>query len=215
MSETSPGIAALSYPNRGLRIMACHWPTPSELPQFCSCGDIDCPTPARHPIGTLTIDQATANLGQLARWWQANPRRQRRHDVRRTSRGHRAAPSGTAGHPHASPQGPPCSQAPMIYADQGVVHLLVKPDPFLDQSAADIASHPTSSTDKVVITPPGTLVLLPPSRSMTRLRIHWMSHLHHVDRLPEAAHMLEVLTELRKDGVLDELDPRLFSSSPA
>jgi Bifunctional DNA primase/polymerase, N-terminal len=215
MSETSPGIAALSYPNRGLRIMACHWPTPSELPQFCSCGDIDCPTPARHPIGTLTIDQATANLGQLARWWQANPAANvaTMSDERvGVIELHHPARPGTL---MQALKAHHAAQAPMIYADQGVVHLLVKPDPYLDQSAADIASHPTSSTDKVVITPPGTLVLLPPSRSMTRLRIHWMSHLHHVDRLPEAAHMLEVLTELRKDGVLDELDPRLFSSSPA
>jgi hypothetical protein len=101
------------------------------------------------------------------------------------------------------------------HADQGVVHLLVKPDPDLDQSAAGIASHPTSSLDKVVIRPPGTLILLPPSRRMNRIRTYWMTHLYHVDRLPEAAHMLELLTELRKNSVLDELIPPLPSRGPA
>jgi hypothetical protein len=31
----------------------------------------------------------------------------------------------------------------------------------------------------------------------------------------QAAHMLELLTELRKNGVLDELNPRLPSRGPA
>jgi hypothetical protein len=86
--------------------------------------------------------------------------------------------------------------------------MLVKPNSDLDHSAADIASHPTSDIDKVAITPPGTLILLPPSRRMNRLRTHWMSHLYHVKRLPDAAYMLELLTELRAKGVLDELTPR-------
>ena len=58
-----------------------------------------------------------------------------------------------------------------------------------------------------MITPPGTLVLLPPSTQMTGRRIRWMSHLHHVDSLPTATHMLEVLTGLRNNGVLNELRP--------
>jgi hypothetical protein len=89
------------------------------------------------------------------------------------------------------------------------VHLLVKPDSDLGHSAAELASHPTSDIDKVVITPPGTLILLPPSRRMNRLHTHWLSRLYHVNRLPEAAYILGLLTELRAKGVLDELTPRL------
>src|SRR6266542_1035387 len=100
-------------------------------------------------------------------------------------------------------------QAPMFHAGQGVMYLLVKPDLGPDQSALEIASHRASDIDRVVITPPGTLVLLPPSRHMTGRRIRWMSHLHHVERLPTAAHMLEILTGLRKNGVLNELLPML------
>ena len=215
MSEATPGTAALSYPGRGLRVMACHWPTPCELPQFCSCGDVDCPTPARHPIGTFAIDQATTSLGQLARWWQANPAA---NPATMTDEQvgvielHHPARPGTL---FQALKAHRANQAPMIYADQGVAHLLVKPDPDLDPSAADLACHPTSGIDKVVISPPGTLILLPPSRRMNRLRIHWMTHLYHVDRLPEAAHMLELLTELRKNGVLDEVTPSLPSRGPA
>jgi hypothetical protein len=43
--HTTPGGIALTYPHRGLRIIASHWPAPAELPQFCSCGEIACPTP--------------------------------------------------------------------------------------------------------------------------------------------------------------------------
>jgi hypothetical protein len=209
MSDTPPEIAALSYPDRGLRIMACHWPTPAELPQFCSCGDIACPTPARHPIGTFTTRDATTDLSQLARWWKANPAANiatvTDERVGVIELRHPAKP-GTLIQVLKDHQ---VNQAPMIHADQGVVHLLVKPDSDLDHSAADIASHPTSDIDKVVITPPGTLILLPPSRRMNRLRTHWMSHLYHVNRLPEAAYILELLTELRAKGVLDDLTPRL------
>jgi Bifunctional DNA primase/polymerase, N-terminal len=210
MPETqSSGAAALTYPDRGLRIIASHWPTPGDLPQFCSCGDLVCPTPARHPIGTLTTRDATSDLGQLARWWQANPTANlatitdERLGVIEL---HHPTKPGTLMQALKTHQ---ADQAPMIYADQGVLHLLVKPDPRLDHSAAEVASHPTSDIDKVVITPHGTLVLLPPSRRMTGMRIRWMGHLYHLDRLPEAARMLEVLTELRKNGVLNELLPML------
>ena len=69
----APGSAALVYPQLGLPVLACHWPAPAELPQFCSCGALDCRTPARHPLGTLTPADATRDLGQLARWWLACP----------------------------------------------------------------------------------------------------------------------------------------------
>jgi bifunctional DNA primase/polymerase-like protein len=210
MSGTqSPGAAALSYPNRGLRILACHWPTPADLPQFCSCGDLACPTPARHPIGTLTTRDVTPDLGQLARWWLANPTANlatitdERLGVIEL---HHPARPGTLVQALKAHQ---ADQAPMIHADQGVLYLLVRPDPRQDHSAADVASHPTSDIDKVVITPPGTLVLLPPSRRMTGMRIRWTGHLHHVNRLPEAAHLLDLLAELRKNGVLNELHPML------
>ena len=210
MPETqSSGAAALSYPSRGLRIIACHWPTPADLPQFCSCGDLACPTPARHPIGTLTTRDATDDLGQLARWWLAHPPANlatvtdERLGVIEL---HHPAKPDTLVRALKAHQ---ADQAPMIHTDQGVLHLLVEPDPRLDHSAAQVASHPTSDIDKVVLTPPGTLVLLPPSRRMTCLLIRWTGHLYHVDRLPEAARMLEVLSELRKNGVLNELCPML------
>jgi Bifunctional DNA primase/polymerase, N-terminal len=210
MPETqSPGAAALSYPSRGLRIIACHWPTPADLPQFCSCGDLACPTPARHPIGTLTTRDATSDLGQLARWWLANPSANiatitdERLGVIEL---HHPTKPGTLVQALKAHQ---ADQAPMIHADQGMLHLLVKPDLRLDDAAAQVAPHPTSDIDKVVITPPGTLVLLPPSRRMTGMRIRWMGHLYHLDHLPEAARMLEILTELRKNGVLNELLPML------
>ncbi len=205
----SPGPAALSYPSRGLRIMACHWPAPADLPQFCSCGDLACPTPARHPIGTLTTDDLTEDLGQLSRWWLAHPAANAAtitdERVGVIELHHPAKPDSVirALKEHQA------DQASVIYADEGVLHLLVKPDPRLDHSVTETASHASSDIDKVVIASPGSLILLPPSRRMTGMRTRWLRRPYHVNRLPEAAHVLGVLAQLRKNGVLDELWPIL------
>jgi Bifunctional DNA primase/polymerase, N-terminal len=205
--HTAPGAIALTYPHRGLRIIACHWPAPAELPQFCSCGDITCPTPASHPIATLTASDATADLGQLGRWWLANPTANPAtvtdERVGIIELHHPARPDALL---HAMKQHN-ADQAPMFHVGQGVMHLLVKPKLGLDDAAVEVASHHISDIEKVVITPPGTLVLLPPAAHMTGRRIRWMRQLHHADALPTATHMLEVLTGLRKNGVLNELRP--------
>ncbi len=205
--HTAPGAIALTYPHRGLRIIACHWPAPTELPQFCSCGDIACPTPARHPIGTLTTNDATTDLGQLGRWWlahpTANPATITDERVGVIELHHPAKPDAllyAMKNHHAD-------QAPMFHAGQGVMYLLVNPNLGLDDSAVAVASQRISDIEKVVVTPPGTVVLLPPSTTMTGRRIRWMSHLHNVDSLSTATHMLEVLTGLRKNGVFSELLP--------
>lgn len=205
--HTSPGAMAQSYPHRGLRVIACHWPVPVELPGFCSCGDIACPTPAGHPIGRLTASDATADLGQLGRWWlahpTANPATITDERVGVIEMHHPATPEALrdAMREHHA------DQAPSFHAGQGVMYLLVKPDLDLDRSAVEAASHRTSNIEKVMVTPPGTLVLLPPSTHMTARRIRWMRHLYHVDSLPTVTHMLEVLTGLRKNGVFSELLP--------
>src|SRR6266536_5866156 len=69
----SPGSAALAYPSRGVPSLPCTWPAPADLPHFCSCGNLNCPTPAHHPIGTLTTADVTQDRGQLSRWWTAHP----------------------------------------------------------------------------------------------------------------------------------------------
>lgn len=207
--HTTPGAIALTYPHRGLRIIASHWPAPAELPQFCSCGDIACPTPACHPIGTLTASDATTDLGQLGRWWlahsTANPATVTDEGVGVIELHHPARPDALL----YAMKGHRADQAPMFHAGQGVMYLLVKPKLGLDDSAIEVASNRISNIEKVVVTPTGTLVLLPPSTNMTGRRIRWMSHLHHVDSLPTAARMLEVLTGLRRNGVLNELRPML------
>jgi hypothetical protein len=165
--HTTPGAIALTYPHRGLHIIACHWPAPAELPQFCSCGDIACPTPACHPIGTLTASDATENLGQLGRWWlahpNANPATITDDRVGVIELHHPAKPDALlyAMKEHRA------DQAPMVHGGQGVMSLLVKPNLGLDDAAVEVASHRISEIEKVVITPPGTLVPLPPSTQMT------------------------------------------------
>ena len=118
------------------------WPAPAELPQFCSCGDIACPTPACHPIGTLTARDATADLGQLGRWWLAHPTANLAtitdERVGVIELHHPAKPDAllyAMKEHHAD-------QAPMVHAGQGVMSLLVKPNLGLDDSAVEVAFPP-------------------------------------------------------------------------
>ncbi len=199
----SPGAAALAYPTCGLPILACHWPTPTELPQFCSCGALDCPTPARHPLGTLTPHDATRDLAQLARWWQATPAANPATLTDPTHLGvielhHPANPDRIVQLLNLHTVDP----CPVIAAP-GRLHLLVRPDP----TAA--APDPTAASNGTLTShAPGTL-LLPPSRLMSGQRLRWIRRLSHTTRLRPAASVLVQLRDVLATGALDALHPLL------
>ncbi len=73
--------AALEYAARGIAVVASHFPvatsgTDPECSQgglACSCGRVDCPTPARHPIWTTTVADATLATVELVQWWLGMP----------------------------------------------------------------------------------------------------------------------------------------------
>jgi hypothetical protein len=204
----SPDSAALAYPGRGLAVLAAHWPAPDGLPQFCSCGNLDCPRPAHHPIGTLAAADATRDLGQLSRWWLAYPsanlatftddsrigmielhHHAKADHIIRLLNTHRADPG------------------PVIQAGQGRLLFLVKPtQPHPDHEPTIGYS---SNTGEVARLTPGTLVLLPPSRLMNGERLRWMRRLCHTTRLPEAAPLLALLIDFLESGTLDDLHPLL------
>jgi hypothetical protein len=206
-NNQSPGAAALTYPGRGLPVVACHWPAPADLPQFCSCGSLDCPAPARHPIGTLTIEDVAADVRQVSRWWLAHP-----------TANLAMVTSGRVGvvalHHSARPdhiirllntrQADP---GPIIHAGEGLLHLLVKPDQRLDVPTTEAIPLASSAGSEAVAIPLGTPILLPPSRLMTGTRIRWIRRLYHTSRLPDAASLLGVLNDLLETGMLDELHP--------
>jgi hypothetical protein len=73
--------AALEYAALGIAVVASHFPVPAmdAGPEplggalACSCGKADCHTPARHPVWTATVEDATVDTVSLVQWWVAIP----------------------------------------------------------------------------------------------------------------------------------------------
>lgn len=211
LMPTTPSLvrAALSYPTRGLAVLPCHWPAPPNLPQFCSCGDLECPWPARHPIGILTTADATRDLGQLSRWWLAHPIA----NVGFTTDGTRV---GVLELHHGAPADEVlrllnenlADAGPVILTGPGRLQFLVTPDgTSAGQTPADIdedPSDPALPAAHVTYLEPGTVVLLPPSRLMDGERSRWLRRLVTTTRLPDAGPLLDTLIRLADSGALDD-----------
>ncbi len=205
----SPGSAALAYPGRGLAVLAAHWPAPADLPQFCSCGNLDCPRPAHHPVGTLAAADATRNLAQLSRWWAAHPTANVATFTDESRVGvielHHPA---KADHVLRLLNTHRADQGPVIQAGQGRLLFLVKPTQPHPDHEPTVAGH-SSNSGEVSSLAPGTLVLLPPSRLMNGERLRWMRRPYHTTRFPEAAPLLALLSDFLESGTLDDLHPLL------
>ncbi|MFN0149945.1 MAG: bifunctional DNA primase/polymerase [bacterium] len=64
--------AALSYAARGWPVVPIHF---IDDAAHCTCGKPDCPSPAKHPIGTPHgMLDATCDETQIRDWWRRNPR---------------------------------------------------------------------------------------------------------------------------------------------
>jgi Bifunctional DNA primase/polymerase, N-terminal len=182
--------AALSYPTRGLAVLPCHWPAPTNLPQFCSCGDLECSRRAEHPIGTLTPADATCDLGQLSRWWLAHPTANPALITDETR-------VGVLEFRHAGPPDEVLRFLNVDLADSGPViaprpnrlQFLVKPD----HTSVDGFPLEIRGLD------PGEVVLLPPSRRMDGERVRWIRRLVTTTRLPDLAPLLDTLSQLVLD----------------
>ncbi len=207
--NTQPlGRAALAYATRGAAVLACHWPTPVEFPQFCSCTNLDCPDPARHPIDALTIADATQDLSQLARWWLAHPAA----NVATVTDTERL---GVIELRHFAKlehivrllNAYQVERGPLINAGPGRLQFLVQPD----GATLGPGSAPPSDDATLSTLPPGTLVLLPPSRLMGGNRLGWMRRLHHIAHLPAATPFLAQLSDFVATGALDDPHPLLAS----
>jgi hypothetical protein len=199
------GRAALAYASRGIPVLPCHWPTPQEFPQFCSCTDLECPDPAYHPIDALTT-QATHDLSQLARWWLAHPTAnlatitdsdkvaviELRHFVRPE-------------HVIRLLKAYEIERAPLIHPGAGRFQFLVRPD---HAKLGPTTPEPIKGTTLTTL-PPGTLVLLPPSRLMSSFRVGWLHRLDHATQLPAATPFLAQLTDFVATGALDDPHPLL------
>lgn len=199
------GRAALAYATRGVPVLPCHWPTPLEFPQFCSCTDLDCSDPARHPIDSLTAD-ATHDLSQLSRWWLAHPTANvatvtDTEHVGVIELRHFVKPEHVIRLLNAYE----VERGPLINAALGRLQFLVRPD---HGNLGPSTPHP-SDTATLSTLLPGTLVLLPPSRLMSGFRLGWMRRLYHATHLPAATPFLAQLTDFVATGALDDPHPLL------
>ena len=80
--------AALGYASRGIPVLPLHYPLPhgdlqpvpgDQQPAVgtgCSCRDLDCGQPAKHPLGSLVphgVKDATTNRARILAWWTRHP----------------------------------------------------------------------------------------------------------------------------------------------
>mgnify|MGYP003375272060 CR=1 FL=1 len=63
--------AAVAYAERGWRVFPVAWVRDDGA---CSCGDADCKSPAKHPLTSHGLKDASSDAQQVARWWREKPR---------------------------------------------------------------------------------------------------------------------------------------------
>ena len=199
------GRAALAYAARGIPVLPCHWPTPQDFPHFCSCADLDCPDPARHPIDPFTT-KATHDLSQLSRWWLAHPNANPATITDTDNLGvielrHFARPDHVVRLLKANQ----IQRGPLLIAGVGRLQFLVRPD------HAKLGLDTPKPTQDAMVTalPPGTVVLLAPSRLMSGYRLTWMYRFEHTSLFPAATPLLAQLTDLAASGAFDDPYPFL------
>lgn len=73
MNFNSISEAALAYALWGWPVFPCHWMTDDKV---CSCGDPECRSPGKHPLGELVprgLHQATREPLIIQEWWRRYP----------------------------------------------------------------------------------------------------------------------------------------------
>lgn len=71
MGRRRPLEAASIYARRGWPVFPVHSPRPGATP--CSCGNLKCASPAKHPRVRGGLHAATTDPGQVDRWWHRWP----------------------------------------------------------------------------------------------------------------------------------------------
>lgn len=70
MTVTPDTINPGTYAALGWKLFPCHYIIEGG---HCSCGDLDCTSPGKHPRTRNGLKDATSDLDQLRAWYQANP----------------------------------------------------------------------------------------------------------------------------------------------
>src|SRR5258708_18854774 len=64
--DASKPIQALYYANRGWAVLPLH----SVEGGRCTCGDVTCKSPGKHPRAQLGVKDASTNSSQIGLWWR-------------------------------------------------------------------------------------------------------------------------------------------------
>jgi hypothetical protein len=185
----------------GVPVMPCHWPVDAGpgadgwTGRACSCGQMDCLTPARHVIDGMTVSDATTDPLLVAQWW--------------TGGLWEANVATVAGAAFDVVQLRYSARPAEIRAWLGAAQVV--PGPVLDVGlgrvqflttvgAAEPRFAPLGSTGGVRRLGHGSLVLLPPSRLTDRHEVTWLQGPHGVP-LPDPEQLFAALTRLPVDPV--------------
>jgi hypothetical protein len=185
----------------GIPVLPCHWPVEAAPAAdgwtrlACSCGRLDCPTPARHVIGGMTVSDASTDPVLVAQWW--------------TGGLWEANVATIVGAAFGVVELRYSARPAEIRAWLAAAH--VTPGPVLDTGIGRVqfltaVGAPESrfaslgTTGGVRMLGHGSIALLPPSRLTNRHRVAWLQGPYGVP-LPDPEQLLATLTRLPVDAL--------------
>jgi len=196
--ERTAGLleAGIALAGMGVPVLPCHWPVPLRPDTDgwtrlgCSCGQDDCPRPARHLLDGMEIADATTDVVTVAQWWTGGLCDANVATVAGAAFGvvelrHSARPAQVRAWLAAFEAEP----GPVLDAGLGLVQFLT--------SVGDRAPRyaPIGQGTGVRWLGHGELVALPPSRLTHRYEVSWLQGLLGVT-LPDGGRLFEVLARL-------------------
>jgi Bifunctional DNA primase/polymerase, N-terminal len=193
-TNRAPLDAALDLATCGIPTLPVHIPAPimGHGLAGCSCGRVDCPAPARHPMGKLGPRDATTDVEILCYWWGAGGAWRTANIA--TIAGQAVEVVELVGYPpHWSEiadwlRARKVGDGPVLGVDSSTVQFLGNPRRLGRGRSTRMAA---GSVRRLAH---GEVVLLPPSRLPGNREVTWLTGPHMP--LPDANRLLEALTRL-------------------
>lgn len=185
----------------GIPVLPCHWPVEAGVGAegwtrlACSCGWLECPTPAQHAIGGMTVSDASTDLVLVAQWWTGGLSEANVATVAGATFGvvelrYSARPAEIRAWLAAAQ----VTLGPVLDGGIGRVQFLTA------VGAPESRFASLGSTGGVRVLGHGSIALLPPSRLTNRHRVAWLQGPHGV-ALPDPEQLFAALARLPVDAL--------------